>query len=263
MRARVIVGALLLAGCGRIGFDSSGREDCTIALDPPTARVNIDSHVAFAPSEGTAPYTYALTGVGSIDALGRYLSPHTAGAATVTVTDGRGCTAIASLTVGGSELWFIGGALLSDVPTSQVWRSTDGLAWTLAGNLPTARRGSGVVVFDDRIWVIGGENATGELADVLSSADGVTWAAEPALPAGNVYMATIVYAGRLWAIGGYGLPGQVLVTDDGATWTRVGDLPFAAHGGTVIESAGHLWYLGGHNNATGTYTRRPGGPTTA
>lgn len=246
---------VLLAGCGHIDFDPIGGDcDSSLTITPSSATPNINSHVAFAASGGRAPYTYAVTGPGVVDANGRYMSPPRAGSATVTARDADGCTASATVDIGGTQMWFIGGATGggAGVPTSQIWRTDDGVAWTLVGALPAARRSAGVAVFDDKIWLING-TATGDYNDVLVSSDGLTWTAAATFPAGNTYPSVIVYRGRLWVIGGYGLPGEVRVTDDGTTWEHVGDLGAPLHGGSVIVDDDRLWYLGGHDGATDTY----------
>lgn len=65
---------------------------------------------------------------------------------------------------------------------SDVWSSADGASWTQhAAAAPFAARAlHEVVVFNGRIWVIGGYTATTRLNDTWSSADGTTWTQETA-----------------------------------------------------------------------------------
>jgi len=80
-----------------------------------------------------------------------------------------------------NALWVIGGNDESGseaVYYNDVWKSNDGVSWMRitpdAGFSP--RDGHSGVVFDGKMWIIGGKNASGEyLNDVWSSSDGGTW----------------------------------------------------------------------------------------
>ena len=79
-------------------------------------------------------------------------------------------------------MWVLGG-VGGDYPAynetkNDVWASDDGKNWTLIkNNAPwRARRGHTSVVFQDKIWIMGG--ATGEeifLNDVWASTNGIEW----------------------------------------------------------------------------------------
>ncbi|MBL0215155.1 MAG: hypothetical protein IPQ07_14865 [Myxococcales bacterium] len=250
---RPIVGVLLVASCGRVAFDPLDVDCSQIAITPAAAHPNFDSHLQFTGTGGLPPYTFTRSGVGTVTPQGMYFSESTAGTATVTVTDANSCTASAELQVGGDQLWYVGGVATGDVPTSQVWRSFDGLQWTQVGNLPAARHGGALVVFDDRMWLINGRGNTGDFADVLVSADGVTWTVAADFSTGNWYPAGIAYREKLWSIGGWGLPGEVLVSTDGSAWDKIGHLPLPLHGGGLAVKDGKLWYLGGHDGVLGSY----------
>jgi len=106
----------------------------------------------------------------------------------------------------------------------------DGTAWTLA---PTpvwyGRSFFTATVFQDRIYVIGGEAALLQ-ADVSYTSDGVLWSTNAGgAPFGHRQgHACVVFNNQLWLIGGFendstvtAPKNDVWVTSDGATWTLV------------------------------------------
>jgi len=178
------------------------------------------------------------------------------------------------------ELWIIGGGMSngheSGTPDgNEIWRSSNGIDWTrvaTTGPIFSPRDGHCVVVFQNRLWVIGGwDNAIGSggtetrLNDVWSSSDGVSWTKHD--PAGGVIFAprvgheVVVFANKLWVIAGNlqnGVnSGDVWSSPDGVTWTEVSAnvpvLPRNSHRG--IEFAGEIWLTGGGVDAgNGTET---------
>lgn len=71
-----------------------------ISLTPQTASLSTNSLQTFVGSGGTAPYTYSVSGVGSIDSsTGVYTSGSNPGSATITVTDSLSATATATVSV--------------------------------------------------------------------------------------------------------------------------------------------------------------------
>ena len=235
---------LALVGCGRVGFDAQCGIDA-LTISPTAAHANFDSLVQFDATGGCPPYRFTQTGPGEIDVDGRYVTTSQVGTSEVTVTDTLGDTARATLEIGGTSLWFLGGAV-NEVPKDEIWRSDDGLAWTMVGTLPVPVRSAATLVFDDRIWVIGGTDAQASDA-VWVSADGVTWSQAGRLPAPDSYPSAAVFERQIWVIGGNGVPGQVLKSNDGAAWAHAGDLPILSHGASAIVHRGRLWYLGGHD----------------
>src|SRR5437868_11997631 len=99
--------------------------------------MNFNSTRALEPTGGKTPYHYALSGgPASIDAdTGVITSRDQPGQVIATITDAFGCTAEARVTLGGDTLWYVGGSSMA-VPSAQVYKSTDGAMWTLAGSLP-------------------------------------------------------------------------------------------------------------------------------
>lgn len=116
------------------------------------------------------------------------------------------------------KIWLVGGKQgegTSAVYLNDVWNSTDGKNWTevSTGTSFTPRWGHKVVVFNDEIFLLGGENETGVLGDFWVSSDGgLNWvkieAGNPrALPANftpRAFFSMFVADNNLWIIGGRG-----------------------------------------------------------
>jgi hypothetical protein len=138
-----------------------------------------------------------------------------------------------------------------------VINSPDGVYWTGAAFAPwPARECHASVVFNDRMWVLGGAQSDtwGTLFnDVWYSEDGEQWiqatANAPWCPrAGH---AAVVYQDKIWVLGGWAeneLKNDVWCSEDGVNWTLVEDqAPWPVrwkHSCTVFE--GKLWLLGGY-----------------
>jgi len=180
------------------------------------------------------------------------------------------------------DMWIIGGATLNELDTNDVWRSSDGVNWsrvTTSTPIFSARDNHQVLVFNNRLWVIGGWGNTTSvggdgvrLNDVWSSADGVTWREETANAgfAPRISFAAAVFnagAGdRMWVIGGETATdtfvNDVWSSDDGINWIEeVSSADFSARGGhSVVAFGGNLWLFAGGNvgyadsNVAGTLT---------
>jgi leucine-zipper-like transcriptional regulator 1 len=93
-----------------------------------------------------------------------------------------------------------------------------------AGPRWSSRTEHASVVFQDKIWVLGGLNkgiSNGNLNDVWSSPDGVNWTQVTAAAAWEPRSrhSALVYDGKLWVLGGYGNNGtlhDVWYSSDGA-----------------------------------------------
>ncbi len=242
-------------GCGRLGFDDhvTPIDQCTLALDPGAAHLNFHSQRAIQIAGGTPPVDFAITGPATIDPEGTVAALDDAGTAMITAVDAGGCTAETTLAIGGDALFFVGGTL-SGVPSSQVWRSTDGLTWTNVGSLPDKRTSGALVVYHDRLWWMTGSDGVGPRDEVFSSLDGVTWTLAGHVPVAGANPGYAVFHDKMWLIGGAANPdtNTVYSSTDGITWTLAGHLPDENHGGSAVVMNDTLWYLGGHNSNSGT-----------
>jgi len=134
------------------------------------------------------------------------------------------------------------------------------------------RDGAGALVFEDRMWLVGGWNPPDRTHfpkdcsnDVWSSQDGVTWSMEkPNTFADGEYdpdldwegrhtAGYVVHEGRMWIVGGDANQGHyhwdVWNSADGAQWTRVNagqNVPWgprALH--YTLAFGGRIWVMGG------------------
>ena len=257
---RLATFVLILVGCGRLGFDDRelSPDDCVLTLTPAQQRINFNSTRALTAADGLEPYAFAVTGDGlTVDpATGVIASRDQVGQATVTVTDDLGCTAEAHVDIGGDTLWYVGGSSMS-VPSAQVYKSTDGATWTLAGSLPDKRTSGALYVFHDQLIWATGTDGVGPKTDVFASTDGASWVKIGDVPTASSNPGFAVFKDAVWLIGGSASPDTRLVfsSDTGTTWTQTGTLPDDNHGGAVAATADKLWYLGGHNSNNGMLYR--------
>ncbi len=242
---------LPLAACGRMNFDPAEGEALrceTLALGDVAANVN--SKTLLTPSGGYPPYQFAFVGdppnATALDAdTGELTTGDDLGRGVVEVTDIGGCTVQAQVGVGGDTLFYVGGTF-NQVPTNEVWRSTDGVTWDLAGTLPDQRYWGGLVVFENRLLWIAGSNSTPR-SDIYASTDGATWTAVGQAPFSATAFGFTVHQGQLWIAGGNNNGDNVYASDNGIDWTLAGHLPMDNHGGSLVSTGNALLYAGGHN----------------
>src|SRR5690606_744274 len=98
------------------------------------------------------------------------------------------------------QMWITGG-------NGSYFRSKDGKSWMrITEAMPWAGRiTAGSVVFNGRVWIIGGQREGKRLNDVWSSADGLNWRQEtseaPWSPR-QLHDNVVAFDGHLWVIGG-------------------------------------------------------------
>jgi len=171
------------------------------------------------------------------------------------------------------KMWVIGGFFFNNPDFNafnDVWNSTDGAIWTeiLADAPWTNRAGHTAVVFNDKIWVMGGLGGFGLpeaetnifpfIDDIWSSSNGLDWIEELAGAhwAARWNHASAVFKGRMYVIGGSSTPtsvtDEVWCSLDGVTWTQTLAPPWpdrANH--SIVVASGNMWIIGGEN-ASGT-----------
>jgi hypothetical protein len=158
-----------------------------------------------------------------------------------------------------NKMWLIGGwtgytsmrQYLNDV-----WCSTDGISWALA----TANAGFSSrcfhtsIVYDNKIWVIGGlDSSDNRLNDIWYSSDGTTWiqATSSAGFSPREGHTSVVFDNKMWVIGGNdaisGLKNDVWNSTDGITWSiataNAAFSPCAYHSTVVFDN--RMWVIGG------------------
>jgi hypothetical protein len=162
-----------------------------------------------------------------------------------------------SASVFNGKMWVLGGYFNPFNPPgpyivyNDVWSSTDGVNWTqeVAAAAWSARSEHSTVVFDNRLWVVGGSVDN----DVWSSTDGISWTLEtPVAPWPLRFLhGTEVFNNRIWMFGGTGV-GDPIYNDvwsstDGVNWTE--ETPAApwtprAYPRSAVFG-GRIWMMGG------------------
>ncbi len=157
----------------------------------------------------------------------------------IQVTDSAGWTPrlAAGIVVFKNKMWILGGIedyYFGDDKSlkNDVWSSPDGKEWTLvtdnAGWLPRAYHQA--VVFDDKIWILGGGNYVPNHTaynDVWCSDDGIHWkevtTSAPWDP--RLWFSSVVYRDRIFILGGWSKShdnfGDVWYSGDGLNWTEL------------------------------------------
>jgi hypothetical protein len=193
------------------------------------------------------------------------------------------------------KLWQLGGwnpsnrTIFPLICSNDVWNTTDGTTWTeVKPNSYTnrstfdrskdweGRHTFGHVVYNDRMWIIGGDCNSGHYQkEVWSSADGKDWklvAADDKLPWGpRALQLTFVHDGKIWLMGGQTMPAfaqgaperfyrDIWTSTDGATWTEVKPKePYWSERGMIsggVSLHGRMWILGGGTYDTPTTPTR-------
>jgi leucine-zipper-like transcriptional regulator 1 len=154
------------------------------------------------------------------------------------------------------KMWVIGGTRgvgYENKGLNDVWYSTDGINWKQATGSAAfpPRIGHSSVVFDNRIWVIGGSDSTVLKNDVWYSTDGTNWkqATGSAAFSPRERHSSIVYDNKMWVIGGYDghYRNDTWYSTDGITWTEAtttANFP-ARNAQTSVVYNNKMWVIGG------------------
>lgn len=116
---------------------------------------------------------------------------------TITASDDNGCVAEATLDIGGTSFFYVGGWSMA-VPAREVLRSEDGATWTVVGQPPDRRVNGALVVFRDRLWWISGSDGSTPQTAIYASDDGVTWTVAGNVPTGATNFDFTIYRDQLW-----------------------------------------------------------------
>ncbi len=108
------------------------------------------------------------------------------------------------------------------------------------------------VVFDNKMWVMGGYDGSGSRNDVWYSSDGVSWTQATAAAGWSVRQASsiLVFDNKMWLMGG-GSNNDVWYSSDGASWAQATAAAgwAARHGHSSIVYDNKMWVIGGLNGA--------------
>ncbi len=150
------------------------------------------------------------------------------------------------------RIWVIGGFFGSDSDGNSffgndIWSSPDGKTWTRVTSSAdwSARFHHTSVVFNDKIWVIGGWDGSNK-NDVWSSPDGKTWtrvtsSADWSKRNGHT---SLVFDNKIWVI-----ENDVWSSPDGKTWTEVTASTDwtgrSVHASVIFDNK--IWVTGGYD----------------
>ena len=169
-------------------------------------------------------------------------------------------------------MWIIGGYYHGPVGVphattlGDLWYSSDGNIWTQATASPAFpnRGGCSSLVFNGKMWVIGGNDiagpATSSLNDIWYSSDGITWieATTSAAFSPRTGHSSLAFSGKMWVIGGNdsvnglgwlgnGYKNDVWYSSDGISWSQATSSaafsPRCNHTSLVFDNK--MWVVGG------------------
>lgn len=158
------------------------------------------------------------------------------------------------------KMWVVGGRFDEMWVSGQlndVWSSSNGVDWVQATAAApwSIRSAHGAVVYDNKMWMLGGYGTGTNHHDVWSSTNGANWAEVTAAadwPVRN-FAVSLVYDGRMWILGGAGYYvtyNDVWCSTTGDAWTQITNAaPWTDrgyHAGIVHDD--RLWIAGGLQN---------------
>ena len=108
------------------------------------------------------------------------------------------------------KMWIMGGMEYVDytsIERDDVWYSSDGSSWSEATSDAswTARTRHASVVYNGKMWILGGKNSDNLYNDIWYSSDGLNWtqATSDASWSERAVHTSVVYDNKIWVIGGY------------------------------------------------------------
>ncbi len=112
------------------------------------------------------------------------------------------------------------------------------------------------VSFNNKIWVIGGQDFAGYKNDIWSSTDGMTW--EEQTPIGTHFSprslhTVVVFNNKIWVVGGQNSSGNLLNeiwnSSDGVNWVQANNAPNGnVFTPTLTIFNNKLWLIGGRSS---------------
>ncbi|MDV7140416.1 hypothetical protein R3X28_16105 [Maribacter sp. TH_r10] len=169
-----------------------------------------------------------------------------------------------------NKLWVIGGSPKNQdsIFANDVWYTENGIEWVMATESAQfePRSDHSSVVFDGKIWVIGGNIASSQpIGDAWYSSDGVSW--EKATSENNVFPGrvgqfSVVFDNKIWLFGGFryggsGYQNDIWFSTDGSDWYEViSNGPYTKRSGSdgaIFQDK--IWMIAGgrHLNLSGSY----------
>ena len=158
-------------------------------------------------------------------------------------------------------MWVFGGYFInpagSDNFLNDVYSSEDGATWTQESNSASwsGRYGHAAVVYDDKIWVMGGnDNESGDSNEVWYSSNGKTWDNSTISVTwdGMKDFGAQVFDGKIWILGGNPRTNK-FYTFDGTTWSDEQYASWSVRSSLVsFRFDNYLWVVGGDSGTGGS-----------
>ena len=169
----------------------------------------------------------------------------------------------------GDQLWLLGKTLDQDQPITILKLSSNGSWERLTpkpqhkDTLSAAMEGHEVVVFDDKIWVVGNsrcalgnnttEDSTFDCNQIYHTQDGLNWTSVTTtqnIMSHRGYTSMTEFNGKVWMTGGYHSNhwSEVAYSENGETWTKtnIQSNSFAPRTGhQLVEFNDSMWLIGG------------------
>lgn len=167
------------------------------------------------------------------------------------------------------KIWVVGGQTMPAFAPSEeifyrdIWNSSDGIHWKRITPRepywPARGMIGGSVVFQGRIWILGGGTYDTPRTpqrkfynDVWSSPDGIKWTrhVEFAPWEPRQYHDVAVFDGRMWVMEGYSKANRndVWYSADGVNWYELPETPWKPrHAASVFVHHDALWMVAGNN----------------
>jgi hypothetical protein len=120
------------------------------------------------------------------------------------------------------------------------------------------RRAEALTVYNNKMWLLGGQADSGNWNDVWYSTDGITWtqATSSANWSSKPGLSALTYDNKMWVMDGNSGPSgsnDVWYSINGVTWTRATSSAawvIRAGAGAVVYN-NKMWIIGGYNSTTG------------
>ncbi len=163
---------------------------------------------------------------------------------------------LSSSVIYNNKIWILGGSRGNSATPdlNDVWSSSDGSTWNQANDSSewTIRGGHTSVIYNNKMWIIGGNEDGNDLNDVWSSSNGANWSSvntssEWAARRGHT---SVIFDNKIWIIGGgnnTNALNDVWSSSDGSTWNQVGGAAEwgARRNHTSVVFDNTIWVLGG------------------
>ena len=164
-----------------------------------------------------------------------------------------------------NKMWVIGGnsSYSNGSEFSDIWYSEDGANWTQAFDhiYFGGRYGHKMVVFDNKMWILGGRDASNSYSQkqVWYSTNATNWQKATDDAGINLNLSEfVVFNDKIWRIGAYS-DTNIYSSTDGINWKlEAENAPFGQrhyHSLTVWDNK--IWLLGGSNKATNEFIELP------